>query len=228
VVLMVCGLVLMLVPPGYLWWSDVTAETLQEQAVVRISDRLDSVGPAHPEEASSGVTEPPHSVPPAYAEPIGILYVPRFGEDYARPVMQGAGAEVLDTLGLGHYPATAMPGELGNFAVAGHRQSNGKALDRIHTLRPGDRIHVRTSQGYYTYSYRDSEIVAPDETRVLAPNPVDPAAAPVQRLLTLTTCHPRYGATERHVARAVLTAWRPASSGPPAEIATAVAAAGRL
>lgn len=221
--LMVCGVVLMLVPAGYLWWSDVTAETLQEQAVVRISDRLDSVGPAHPQDTTAGMT----TEPPAYAEPIGIVYVPRFGEDYARPVMEGAGADVLDTLGLGHYPATAMPGELGNFAVAGHRQSNGKALDRIHTLRPGDRIHVRTNKGYYTYSYRDSEIVAPEETRVLAPNPVDPAAAPAQRLLTLTTCHPRYGTTERHVARAVLTAWRPASSGPPAEIATAVAAATR-
>ncbi|WP_298591093.1 class E sortase [uncultured Kocuria sp.] len=228
VLLMVLGLTLLLVPAWHLWWSDLAAGRAQEHAVARMSDRLDQVRSAEVP-AAEGVGEgpPPVTARPPQGELIGIVYVPRFGRDYARPVAEGADPDVLDTLGLGHYPSTAMPGELGNVAIAGHRQSNGKALDLVHTLRPGDHIHVRTAEAYYTYTYRGSEVVAPDETRVLAPDPDAPTADPTERILTLTTCHPRYGATERFVGRAVLTSWRPASSGPPAEIAAAVAATGR-
>lgn len=226
---MVLGLALLLVPVWHLWGSDLVARQSQERAVARVSEQLQAAGSTEPPvTTSAGGGAPPVTVRPAYAEAIGILYVPRFGEDYARPIAEGAGSDVLDTLGLGHYPSTAVPGELGNFAIAGHRQSGGEALDLVHTLRPGDRVHVRTAQAYYTYSYRGHEIVAPDETRVLAPDPADPAAAPTERLLTLTTCHPRYGATERFVGRAVLTSWRPASAGPPAEIVATVAAAARV
>lgn len=225
---MVLGLVLLLVPLCRLWWSDHEAGRAQEHAVVEMSARLEAAGASGgPAGAAEDGGPPPVGAPPAYGEPIGIVYVPRFGHDYARPLVEGAGPDVLDTLGLGHYPSTAMPGGLGNFAFAGHRQSNGKVLDMAHTLRPGDRIHVRTAEAYYTYSYRGSEVVAPDETRVLAPVPSDPTGAPTERLLTLTTCHPRYGATERFVGQAVLTSWRPASAGAPAEIRATVDAAGR-
>ncbi|GAA1757728.1 class E sortase [Kocuria aegyptia] len=228
VLVMALGLTLLLVPLWNLWWPDLMAGRAQDRAVVRTSDQLEQALPTE-HTAATGADDgaPPVAAHPSPGEPFGIVYVPRFGDDYARPVAEGAGPDVLDALGLGHYPSTAMPGELGNFAIAGHRQSNGKALDLIHTLRPGDRIHVRTAEAYFTYSYRDSEVVAPDATRVLAPDPAAPTSEPTERLLTLTTCHPRYGATERFIGRAVLTSWRPSSAGPPAEIAEAVAAAGR-
>ena len=54
----------------------------------------------------------------------------------------GTTAEVLDSLGLGPYPGTAMPGEEGNFAVAGHRQTDGAVLDHIDALQEGDRITI--------------------------------------------------------------------------------------
>ena len=227
--LLVLGLALLLVPVWHLWGSDLVARQTQARAVGLVSEQLEAAGSTElPVAAGAGEGAPPVAASPESAEAFGVLYVPRFGDDYARPIAEGAGADVLDSLGLGHYPSTAMPGELGNFAIAGHRQSNGEALDLVHTLRPGDRLHVRTAEAYYTYSYRGHEIVAPDETRVLAPDPADPAAAPTERLLTMTTCHPRYGATERFVGRAVLTSWRPASAGPPAEIAAAVASAARV
>ena len=224
---MALGLALLLVPLWHLWGSDLVVRQTQERAVGRVSEQLEA---AHYAElpVAAGDGAPPVAARPAHAEPIGILYVPRFGDDYARPIAEGAGPDVLDTLGLGHYPSTAMPGELGNFAIAGHRQSNGQALDLVHTLRPGDHIHVRTAEAYYTYSYDGHEIVAPDETRVLAPDPAEPTAAPTERILTMTTCHPRFGATERFVGRAVLTSWRPASAGPPTEIAATVASTGRV
>ncbi|WP_445298418.1 class E sortase [Kocuria rosea] len=250
--LITVGLVLVLFVVWQLWWTNLDASETHGQAVTRMADEFggptapnleapvwtrpddppggNAVGGSGDATSSAGrrmddgeVGTPPVAAPPGYGEALGIVYVPRFGADYARPVMQGTGRDVLDTLGLGHYPSTAMPGQVGNFALAGHRQTNGKVLDLVHTLVPGDRIHVRTAQGYYTYVFRDSEIVLPTETRVLAPVPSDPAARPTERVLTLTTCHPRYGSTERFIAYAVLESWRPTAAGPPAEIAATVA-----
>ncbi|WP_188538128.1 class E sortase [Kocuria dechangensis] len=233
--LITIGLLVVLFVVWQLWWTNIDATETQQEVVAQVARELDGAPAAAPPagaepagaepaggEPADGA--PPETAPPGYGEPIGIVYVPRFGKDYARPLIQGTGADVLDTLGLGHYPSTAMPGQVGNFAVAGHRQSNGKVLDLIHTLEPGDRIHVRTAEGYYTYAYRNGEIVAPTETRVLAPVPSDPGAAATERLLTLTTCHPRFGDTERFIGYAVLESWRPATAGPPAEITGTVAA----
>ena len=78
---------------------------------------------------------------------------------------------MLDTLGIGHYQGTAMPGAAGNFAVAGHRQTHGAVLDNIDALVPGDRIYVQTREGYYVYVFRNSQIVLPSRTDVLLPVP---------------------------------------------------------
>ncbi len=51
---------------------------------------------------------------------------------------------------------TAMPGAVGNVAVAGHRQTHGAVLDNIDTLVPGDRIYVQTRDGYYVYIFRNN------------------------------------------------------------------------
>lgn len=64
------------------------------------------------------------------------------GEGYSRPVIEGTTSEVLDTFGLGHYPGTARPGDEGNFAVAGYRQTNGAVLVHIDALTEGERIIV--------------------------------------------------------------------------------------
>lgn len=241
------GVLLVLFVVGQLWWTNIDADAAHREAVTQIAQELSSPAgdvAAGPEDSDDSSGAPTHSsgrpvpeantgidgdrVPiaeaPAYGQPLGIVYVPRFGADYARPLIEGTGNDVLDTLGLGHYTSTAMPGEVGNFAVAGHRQTNGKVLDLIHTLLPGDRIHVRTAEGYYTYVFRDSEIVRPTETRVLAPVPDSPSAQPTESLLTLTSCHPRFGSTERIIAYAVLESWRPVAAGPPADIADTVAA----
>ena len=59
---------------------------------------------------------------PADAEVFGIMRIPRFGADYQVPMAGGVSrARTLDPIGIGHYPGTKMPGEIGNFAVAAHR-----------------------------------------------------------------------------------------------------------
>ncbi len=119
---------------------------------------------------------------PGHGGTIGIMYIPRFGADYTRPIVQGTSTDVLDTLGLGHYSDTAMPGATGNFAVAGHRQTHGAVLDNIHTLVPGDRIYVQTKDGFYVYVFRNNQIVLPSATDVLLPVPTQPAARPTESL----------------------------------------------
>ncbi|CAM3240535.1 Sortase family protein [Arthrobacter ulcerisalmonis] len=149
----------------------------------------------------------------------GVVYIPRFGVDYEpRPVVQGTGQQQLDTLGLGHYASTAMPGEMGNFALAGHRQTHGATLDAIHTLSPGDKIYVQTAAGYFTYVYRNNAIVLPTQSDVIAPVPTEPHAQANERYLTLTSCNPRFGQSERFIAFAVMDSWQPISAGPPQEI----------
>ena len=117
----------------------------------------------------------PVGTAPAHGAAIGVIYVPRFGAEYSRPIIEGTSSDVIDTLGLGRYADTAMPGAVGNFAVAGHRQTRGAVLDNIHTLVPGDKIYVQTADGFYTYVFRNQEIVLPDRTDVILPVPRSPA-----------------------------------------------------
>ena len=222
--LITLGLLLVLYVVWELWWTNIDANRKQEQALGNLFEEFD--GPVAPPAAADGPDYGDPAVLPAIegeGRTFAVVYVPRFGDTYSRPVTSGVGTAVLDSLGLGHYPATAMPGEVGNFAVAGHRQTHGQVLDAIHTLVPGDKIYVQTKDGYYTYVYRNNQIVLPDRVDVIAPVPTQPAAVPTERFLTMTSCNPRFGAEERIIAYAVMDSWQPLSAGPPAEIAPQVA-----
>ncbi|MBG6226358.1 sortase A [Arthrobacter sp. CAN_A2] len=230
--LVTAGVILLLFVGWELWWTNIDSGIRQEQALEEFFSEVPSLeeAPLPPVQGGNG------TVPEEFGDPVvlpqadltgtfGAVYVPRFGGDYSRPVTSGVGSDILDNLGLGHYPGTAAPGAVGNFALAGHRQTHGQVLDQIHTLVPGDRIYVQTREGYYTYVFRNTEIVLPDRSDVIAPVPTQPGAEPVDRILTLTSCNPRFGAQERIIAYSVLESWRPADAGPPPEIAEQVARA---
>lgn len=105
--------------------------------------------------------------------------------------------------GPGHYPGTALPGEEGNFAVAGHRTTYGAPFFNLDQLRKGDEIIVTAPDGEeYTYTVRRQEIVAPGETWVIAPDPLERD----KPLLTLTTCYPRFSNAQRLIVFAELAA----------------------
>lgn len=221
--LVTVGLVVVLFVVWQLWWTNIDADRRQQDAVHSMAQDFGGPTTAAHAVPDRGYGTPQVAREPGYGQSIGIVYVPRFGADYSRPVAEGTGTDVLDTLGLGHYEQKAMPGAVGNFALAGHRQTNGKVLDRIDTLRAGDRIYVRTAQGYYTYRVRSHEIVLPTQKEVLAPVPHHPGQKPHERLLTLTSCSPRFGSTHRYIVYAVMESWQPSSAGPPAAIAHQVA-----
>lgn len=220
--LLTAGVLLLLFAVWELWWTNIAADNLQQEAVHRFAREVQ--GPLTPAGAVDyGAPKVSAALPEGTV--FGIAYIPRFGAGYSRPLVQGTTPAQLDSLGLGHYEASAMPGAVGNFAVAGHRQTHGAVLDAIHTLVPGDRIYIQTRDGYYTYVFRNNQIVLPNRTDVILPVPTMGSDVPVQRLLTMTSCNPRFGAEERFVAYSVLESWQPAGAGPPAAIAEQVALA---
>jgi sortase A len=225
--LITAGAILLLFVAWQLWWTNVESDAKQRDVIKDFAQDL-KTGPTAPSSASPADSSASYGPAAVGAEPaaggtIGVLYVPRFGAEYTRPIVQGTTAAVLDSLGVGHYQGTAMPGAVGNFAVAGHRQTHGAVLDNIDALVPGDRIYVQTKDGYYVYVFRNSEIVLPSRTDVLLPVPTQPAATPTESYLTMTSCNPRFGSQERIIAYSMLEGWQPTSAGPPAEISAQVA-----
>lgn len=218
-----------------LWWTDVEGDRAQAEIVAGLDwvepVPADPPGPAAPASAVPASGEPPVPAEPGHAQTFATLIVPRWAGEPERPISQGVDrATVLDPLGLGHYAGTAMPGAVGNFAVAGHRTTYGKPLNRIEELVPGDPLVVRTPDAWYVYRVTSTRIVTPRDVEVVAPNPADPEAPAVDRTITLTTCHPMFSARERYVVHGVLDYWAPATGPAPAELTaqapTAAAPAG--
>lgn len=103
--------------------------------------------------------------------------------------------------GPGHYPGSALPGEDGNFAVAGHRVTYGRPFYDLDEIRPGDEVHVWDRDGeQHVYEVTDTEIVGPRANWVLDDDPQGSG----EPTLTLTTCHPRFSARQRLIVFAEL------------------------
>ncbi len=141
--------------------------------------------------ATTTTTVPPP--PPPVGNPVGIIRIPKIGLD--RVVIQGIGVPDLRK-GPGHYPATPLPGQLGNAAIAGHRTTYGAPFNRIDELAVGDPILIQTLNGTYRYTVTQQLVVSPKEVSVLD--------ATAQATLTLTTCNPKFSASQRLVVKATL------------------------
>ncbi len=121
---------------------------------------------------------------------IGLLRIPDFGAEYEIPILNGTELSIL-AKGVGHYSSTAGPGEIGNFALAGHRVTHGQPFARLLALDRGDQIIVETREAIYTYVLIDSPkqlTVQDTDTWVIDPVPGEPDAKPTDALITLTTC----------------------------------------
>ena len=152
---------------------------------------------------------------------IADLYIPRLGRDFHYFVVQGD--QVPDDAqleqGPAHYGGTALPGQVGNFAVAGHRVGKGEPFLNLDKLQPGDPVVVETKTTWYVYRVKGlagglerpaadgiagREIVDPGDGAVVSPVPNRPDATPTEKLMTMTTCTPKFTATRRMVIHAVL------------------------
>ena len=227
------GLLLALLVVWELFWTDIGANREQEQIVAELDwDAMvlpipadttapgaspEATGPVYPVLPASDIhvgETPPVAAAPAYAQTFATMYVPRWGLDYVKPISEGVSrSDVLDSKGIGHYPQTAILGEPGNFAVAAHRTTYARPFWDVDKLQIGDRIVIRTEDTWYVYSVTEFYIEQPSYVPAIAPVPGQPGAAADGHYLTLTTCHPKYSASERYIVHAELVYWAPASSG---------------
>lgn len=178
--------------------------------------RLDrSTTPSQTQEAEHEFNpqQPPVDEAPNYGQPIGILHLPSLNS--SSPISEGVGLDVLDRPHNGRFPESQMPGQVGNFAIAGHRNST---LQGLKSLEEGDLIVVETASGYYTYEVSEHYIVPPTQVEVVAPVPNEPGVQPTERLLTLITCYPDWGNTERRIIHATFKEWQPHEAGTPASL----------
>ncbi|MGW6567422.1 class E sortase [Streptomyces sp. NPDC054975] len=218
-----CGVVLLLLVVHQLWWTNQQARA-QAGEQVRVLEREWEGSPGEASASAPSVppvvTVPPSTSPssddvsaeegataapsrrpsssPAYA----ILRIPRIG--LTAPVARGISKRsVLDRGFVGHYPNTAGPGQNGNFALAGHRNTHGEPFRYINRLVKGDRISVQTRGRTYEYVVdRVLPQTSPRDTGVIQPVPrslVKPSYGYSQpgAYLTLTTCTPEFSSTYR-------------------------------
>ena len=119
---------------------------------------------------------------------IGQLEIPAI--ELARTMFEGIRLSTLDN-GPGHWPGTAMPGELGNVVLAGHRVSKHADFRQLDRLVPGDEVIMSTLSGRHVYRVTGTEIVMPDALWI-----VEQTHA---RTATLFACHPPGSVRERIV-----------------------------
>lgn len=219
--LITAGLVIALFLVWQLWWTGIGATKLaNEHKAAFQQTQVDSPRV----EGTKHTDAPPVPAQVGYGQTIGMLIVPKwYGiTNNNMPIQEGTGADVLDQAAAGHYTDIQQVGEVGNFAIAGHRRTNGNSFRRIDLLEEGDEIIVATKDTWYVYTVTSHEIVLPEAVEVIAPVPGDPSVAPTERYITLTTCHSlttgEWGNDHRWIVHAKFSYWMPRSEGRPASV----------
>lgn len=129
-------------------------------------------------------------------KPFAFIEIPRFGKHWRFAIVEGTGLPQL-ALGPGHVLGTALPGRVGNFAVAAHRVTAGNPFYHLPDLMVGNLVIIETRVNRYVYRITGKQEVLPTEVSVLDPVPGHPHARPHQRMITLVTCNPPWTGTHR-------------------------------
>jgi sortase A len=193
---LVTGLALLAYVGWQLIGTNVVSAHKQHQLVEQLRDQW----------RTAPVPEGDEPDPHASLSATALVRIPRFGDDYVMPVLEGTTDEDLAS-GLGHFEGSSDPGEVGNYALAGHRVTHGEPLRDMPSLQPGDRVLVETRDAVFTYvidTDPDNLVVGFDDVWVVSPHPVNPdpdgvQPADDQRLLTLTTCAELFHTDDRMV-----------------------------
>ncbi|GAA1483179.1 hypothetical protein GCM10009624_36190 [Gordonia sinesedis] len=239
--LVTAGVLVLLFVVYVLYVTDFLAALKQRDEQRALDSRWQATAPATPK---PGPYAPESHRDPEPGEPFAKLRIPTV-ESKTFVVVQGVSLDDLYR-GPGHYPESAMPGEVGNFSIAGHRAGRGAPFENNDRMSSCDPITVETRSRLYLYrvlptsmdewqrwrSIREAtprcaalpsalpgpyrgllgkSIVAPTDTDVVSAVPNStatldetPSALP---LITLTTCNPRYGNSERLIIHGLLVAY---------------------
>jgi sortase A len=175
---------------GYVAWLlwGTGIETRHAQAELRhgFEHRIDTKDPSTAPSSATAVTIP--------GDAVAIMVIPRMGLDVV--VVEGTDTESLKA-GPGHYSGTAYPWEdHGRVGIAGHRTTYGAPFWSLDELEPGNRITLETEYGIYEYSVTRTVTTGPSG---MLPSGESVLAQTRNPTLVLTTCNPRFSATQRLV-----------------------------
>jgi sortase A len=207
-IMITLGVVVLLFAAYVVWGTTAVIGDRQndlDRQLAEVWDQPDpTVGPTRSAAPTQG--------PPA-GNAIARLYIPKLDKQWV--VVEGVTQKDI-RYAPGHYPKSADPGEIGNFAVAGHR--NRATFWRLDEVRTGDPIVVETKTEWFVYKVTRSHIVKPSAIEVVAPVPGNPGVQPTAAMLTLTTCNPKFDNYQRLIVHAELERSQPRDQGQPAEL----------
>lgn len=197
-----------------LFWTGVKADTEMDHQVDLLQDRW-ARQPAGPTSGPGAPAAAERPAPYRDAEPFALMYIPRLGSSWNKPVLEGTKTDTLKK-GLGHYANTTQLGQKGNFAVAGHRRTYGDPFKDFPKLRPGDAVVLSDGATWFTYIIDQGPYrTLPTDVQVIDPVPRKAGYTRAGRYLTLTTCDPEWGHSHRLVVWGHLESTQPVESGKP-------------
>ncbi|MFI7408295.1 class E sortase [Streptomyces sp. NPDC049627] len=217
------GTVIVLFVVYVLFWTGVKADGVMDDQIDRLQEqwargavRPTAAAPGNPVSPGEGSpTSPPKPAPYTADEPFAIMYIPRLGFTWNKPVLEGTATKTLKK-GLGHYANTAQLGQKGNFSVAGHRRTYGDPFKDFPRLRPGDAVVLTDGTTWFTYRIDKGPYkTLPTDIEVIDAVPRKSGYTREGRYLTLTTCDPEWGHSHRLIVWAHLDSTQPVEAGKP-------------
>ncbi|MFM1751981.1 MAG: hypothetical protein RL119_943 [Actinomycetota bacterium] len=120
---------------------------------------------------------------------LGSISIPAI--DVEQPLLQGIRLATFDK-GVGHWPGTALPGQVGNVVLGGHRTSGIRPFRDVDKLKKGDEIIVTTDEGTFVYIVDGTTIVDPKTGMWIIEQTTDAT-------MTLFACHPPGSVRQRFI-----------------------------
>jgi sortase A len=173
------------------WFTNVVADSTSNAVAAEVSQTIEL---ANAKESTADAEV--YGLAPEPEVGFALVYIPRLKSDvWGIPLVEGTSHKALAS-GIGHYSNTELPGEVGNFAIAGHRATNGEPFARFERLTAGDLVYIHSTAGWFVY-----ELVADQKIPNTALWVLDdvPSGLEIEsnQLITLTTCDPRWNSTQR-------------------------------
>ncbi|WP_248783914.1 class E sortase, partial [Actinoalloteichus caeruleus] len=161
--MLTAGMVVLLFVVYEVFVTDWFAARNRAQAEVELQERW-----------AAGENERGEAVSVLEGDTFAQLFIPSFGPDYHMPIVEGTSDSHLQ-IGVGHYVNTAMPGEVGNFSIAGHRDGWGSPFNNLDRLRSCDSLVIEDRDNWYVYRVlpMEDELADWEATRAERPECVD-------------------------------------------------------
>jgi sortase A len=213
------GALIVLFVAYVLFWTGVKADTVMDDQIDQLQQQW-SQGSVRQPKVTAGASASPAASPARPApyrsgKPFAIMYIPRLGFTWNKPVLEGTQVGTLKK-GLGHYANTAQLGQPGNFSVAGHRRTYGDPFKDFPRLRRGDAVVLTDGTTWFTYRIDKGPYkTVPSDIEVIDPVPRKSGYTRPGRYLTLTTCDPEWGHSHRLIVWAHLDSTQPVEDGKP-------------